>query len=463
MSFPSSDGRTVSHLTLQWNEFCDLLGGAPWDQACSQWSFDQLSEERRVALPSLAHRFTESRQFLFSEGVDSGSPLEVLWLQCRLFAGLCTQLLAFYQQHHRPHLGLGPSRIQVVFPKAADPLLPARWNFSVENLEGTGIAVPFVHETMPPAFQANLFQPPHSLDTSFKAPEMRDWPLGKKEELTVLLRSMEKIRKQDDAQDGVTGIFQLHVMSDMLQGLSFSGQDVFRVQLPLPQSSHIPATIWGTRLESPERGIVVRGQSEPMSLAEWEQLELAKDTAFSHAPVTFFRSFRHSCDWYSLGLLFFQTLLGRDAETLTRLERCLPTMIRGFTLLSKRHGEEIVEKGISPIRLLFDEQGTLFSSKRVISANGISGKDVQEIPRYIWYPILELALQLVAREPVKGSTKEHEDVDASDPIVQLNGILHRILQIGEWIRLELFSPHERRREILRACQTVRKGLGPVAL
>jgi len=200
-----------------------------------------------------------------------------------------------------------------------------------------------------------------------------------------------------------------------------------------------------------------------MSLAEWEQFELAKDTAFSHTPVTFFRSFQHSCDWYSLGLLFFQTLLGRDAETLTRLERCLPTMIRGFTLLSKRHGEEIGEKGISPIRLLFDEQGTLFSSKRVIDTNKISGKNVQEIPRYIWYPILELALQLVAREPVKGSTKEHEDVDASDPIVQLNGVLHRILQIGEWIRLELFSPHERRREILRACQTVRKGLGPVAL
>jgi len=459
MSFPSSDGPCVSSLKLQWNEFSDLLAGASWDQACSQWSFDQLSEERRLTLPSLARRFTDSRQFLFSEGVDSSSPLEVLWLQCRLFAGLCTQLLAFYQQHHRPHLGLGPSRIQVVLPKAADPLLPARWNFSVNNFDEEETAIPFVHETMPPAFQANLFQPPHSLDTTFKAPEMRDWSLGKKERFTVLLRSMEKIKNQEETYDGVKGIFHLHIISDVLQGQSFSAQDVVGVQLPIPQKGNVPVTIWATRLESPERGIVLRGQSEPMSLADWEQMELAKDTAFPQAPVTFFRSFQHSCDWYSLGLLFFQTLLGRDAETMARLERCLPTMIRGSTILSKRHGEQLLGKGINPIRLLFDEQGTLFSSKRVTNVPRSSGMELPEIPYYIWYAILELALGLVAREPVKGFTEE----DASDPIVQLNGILHRIRQIGEWIRLELFSPHERRREILRACQTVRMEAGSIGL
>jgi hypothetical protein len=312
---------------------------------------------------------------------------------------------------------------------------------------------------MPPAFQANLFQPPHSLDTSFKAPEMREWPLGKKEEFTVLVRSMEKIKKQEPTQDGVKGIFQLHITSDTLQGASFSAQDVFCVQLFLPQSGNVPATIWGTRQESLERGIVVRGQAESMNLAFWEQLELAKDTAFAHAPVTFFRSFQHSCDWYSLGLLFFQTLLGRDAETLARLERCLPTMIRGFRIFSKRQGEQGVGKGISPIRLLFDEQGTLFSSKRVSSANRIPGKVVQEIPRYIWYPILELALGLIARESVNGPMAGHEEVDVSDPLWQLNAILKRIQNIGEWVRLELFNPLERRDEILRACQTVRRGIG----
>ena len=459
MSLFSPDSPSVSVLTLQWNEFSDLVSGASWDQACSQWSFDQLSEEKRLALPGLARRFTEPRQYLFAEGVDSVPPLEILWLQCRLFAGLCAQLLDFYQKTSRPHLGLGPLRVTVGLPNVADPILPARWNFSVNHLVGQEVAIPFVHETMPPAFQSNLFQPPHSLDTSFKAPEIRDWPLGKKQEFTVLLRSMEKIRKQENAQEGVTGIFQLHIVSDKLQGSSFSRQDVFRIQLALPQSSHVAATIWGTRLESSERGIVIQGQLEPMSLPEWEQLESVKDSAFPQASVMFFRSFQHSCDWYSLGLLFFQTLLGRDSETLTRLERCLPSMVRGFTLLSQRLDGQGREKGINPIYQLFDEQGTFFSVKGAINGNSLSGHAIQEIPRYIWYSMLELALRLVAREPVKDLTKESEDVDPLDPIIQLKDTLHRILQISEWIRLELFSPHERRREILQACQLVRKGLG----
>ena len=457
MSFSPSDGRAAPKLILPWNEFCDLLEGASWDQACSQWSFDQLSDERRLALPILARRFTESRQFLLSDGVDSATPLEVFWLQCRLFAGLCSQLLAFYQQHHRPHLGIGPSRIQVALPKVADPFLPARWNFSVESVEGMDMAVPFVHETIPPAFQGQLFQPPHSLDTCFKPPEMRDWPLGKKEEFTVLVRSMERIRKPEHVPAEVTGMFQLHIASDTMTGSSFSAQDVFCIQLLLPQSGHVPATIWGTRQESSERGIVVRGQSEPMSHACWEQLEMAKDTAFLHAPVTFFRSFQHSCDWYSLGLLLFQTVLGRDDETLARLERCLPTLIRGSLLLAKQDAEQPHGNGPDRIRLLFDEQGTLFSSKRGRQSHQKFSKDDSEIPPYLWYAVLKLGLALMARRPVSGLSQD----EAPDPIAELNGVLRRIQQIGEWMRLELFHPQERRREVLRACHKMRQEIASI--
>ncbi len=458
MSYSSSDRSPVSALTLQWNEFSDLLSGASWEQACARWSFDHLPEEKRLALPSLANRFTESRQFLFSENIHASSPLEMLWLQCRLFAGLCTQLRVFYEQHHRPHLGLEPSRIQIAMPKGADPLLPARWNFSIQPLTETDAAVPFVHEGMPSALQANLFQPPHSIDTSFKAPEIRDYPLGRKEDYTVLVRSMEKIKKQDHVPDTVTGIIQLHIMTENSEGLSFSPQDVFRIQLVIPNSGPVAPIVWGTRIDSPERGIVIRGQCEPMSLSVWEQLELAKDTAFSHSSVTFFRSFQYSCDWYSLGLLFFQSLLGRDAETLPRLDQCLPNMIRRFRLFSQSKVESDVESGFSPLRLLFDEQGTLFSSNRVANRDDFSGTASQAIPRYLWYPLLELALRLVAQEPVIGSTPEDSERDASDPIIQFQETLRRITQIGDWIRLELFNPHERRREVLRACQTVRKEL-----
>ncbi len=456
----SSPSASSPHLSLQWDEFSDLVSGAPWDQACSQWSFDQLTEERRVALPILMRRFTETQQFLFTQRLPSRLPLEILWLKCRMFASLCAQVTAFYQQHHRPHLGLGPSRIHVLLPKEADPLLPARWNFSIEHLEGQELATPFTHETMPPVFQANLFQPPHSMDTSFKAPEMRDWPLGKKETFTVLLRSMEKVRKPDESIDQVQGIFHLHLMGDTLQGSSFSAQDVFGVHLPILQKGNAPVTIWATRQESPERGVLVRGQSEPMSQADWEQLELVKDTPFSQTGVTFYRAFQYSCDWYSLGLLLLQTLVGRDTETRTRLDRALPSLIRGTSLLSQHQSNPLLGKGSNPLRGLLDEQGTLFSSQRIMSPGPASSDNAPEIPSYIWQATLELALQLLAREPVKGPAGEHqEEIDDSDPSAYLRNVGHRIRQIGEWIQLELFSPYERRREILRACQAVRKEVG----
>jgi hypothetical protein len=170
-----------------------------------------------MALPHLARRFSESRQFLLTDHKDTVEPLEVLWLKLRLFAGLCARLRTFYREQHQPHLGLGPSRIVVLFPKEDDPLLPARWNFSVGPFHKQEVATPFTHETMPPVFQSNLFQPPHSLDSVFKAPELREWPLSTTKEGTVLIRSMEKIRTQEPMPDQIRGIFQVHLMGDALE------------------------------------------------------------------------------------------------------------------------------------------------------------------------------------------------------------------------------------------------------
>jgi hypothetical protein len=83
-------------LTLQWDEFCALLGGATWTDACIQFSFENLSPERRQLLPLLASRFTDQRQFLFSNTTESAFPFEIFWLKWRLFAGLCARVLALH-------------------------------------------------------------------------------------------------------------------------------------------------------------------------------------------------------------------------------------------------------------------------------------------------------------------------------------------------------------------------------
>lgn len=409
-----------------------------------------------MALPHLARRFSESRQFLMTDHKQDAHPLEVLWLKLRLFAGLCAQLTAFYREQHRPHLGLGPSRILVMFPKEHDSLLPARWDFFVGPIQEQEAAMAFVHETMPPAFQANLFQPPHSLDTVFKAPELREWPLGTSKEFTVLLRSMEKIRTQEIVPNQVRGIFHIHLMSDVFHGSSFSSQDVFCVKLPVSQLANAEVNIWMARVESPERGIILRGQSEPMSLASWEQIEAEKNRAISKTPVQFFRSFSNACDCYSLGLLLFQSLLGDNVETMGRLESCLPSMVKGVKALRTTHTDRLVGMGIDPIRLLFDEQGTLFSSARLVSSGPTPQSAAQDLPRYVWYASLELALLLVTREIPSLRTVEKDSTETIDSVKQMEEVLGRIQTIGEWIRLELYSRQQRRKEIMSVCQKVRR-------
>lgn len=454
----SLSSNSSAFFSLQWNEFCDLLSGGTWDLACSQWSFENLTEPRRLALPQLARRFSESRQFLMTDHPHPVQPLEVLWLKLRLFAGLCTQLTSFYREYHRPHLGLESSRVEVLFPKDHDPILPARWDFRLRPFHQEEAAIPFVHDAMPPAFQSNLFQPPYSLDTAYKAPELREWPLGTSKEFTVLLRSMEKIRTQESTPNQVRGIFHIHLMSDLRQVESFGAQDVFCVQLPIPRVGQPLVNVWMSKIESPERGIMLRGQSEPMPLAAWDHIEAGKDRAIPQTSVQFYRAFSQNCDWFSLGLLWFQALIGRDDETLGRLEICLPNMVRGTKALESKHTEKLVDMGIDPIRLLFEEQGTLFNPSRLVNSVPTSSPGGQDLPRYLWDASLKLALQLVAREIPLQRPREKATTEPIDMGYHMECVLSRIRTIGEWIRMELFSPQQRRNEIMAACQKVRMGM-----
>jgi hypothetical protein len=343
----------------------------------------------------------------------------------------------------------------VLFPKEDDPLLPARWNFSVGPFHKQEVATPFTHETMPPVFQSNLFQPPHSLDSVFKAPELREWPLSTTKEGTVLIRSMEKIRTQEPMPDQVRGIFQVHLMGDSFEKGSFSPRDVFCVQIPIPQSGKGAVNIWMTKVEASDRGIMLRGQSEPMPFSSWSRIEAEKERAIPKISVQLYRKFSHACDWYSLGLLWLQALLGRDKETMARLENCLPFMIRGVKALKTSHTERLINMGFDPFRLLCVEQGNLFSLARLVQGEVASAGKGAKLPEFIWDACLELAFQLVAREYPSQAFDENESMESMDMVRHMEDILSRIRIIGEWVRLELFCPEQRRYEILTACQKVR--------
>jgi hypothetical protein len=176
---------------------------------------------------------------------------------------------------------------------------------------------------------------------------------------------------------------------------------------------------------------------------------------FPKSTVQLYRKFSHACDWYSLGLLWLQALLGRDKETMARLENCLPFMIRGVKALKTSHTERLINMGFDPFRLLCVEQGNLFSLARLVQGEVASAGKGAKLPEFIWDACLELAFQLVAREYPSQAFDENESMESMDMVRHMEDILSRIRIIGEWVRLELFCPEQRRYEILTACQKVR--------
>ncbi len=444
-------------LSLQWDEFCDLLGGAQWTNACAQWSFEHLTPERRQLLPLLASRFTDQRQFLFSDSTGFVFPLEIFWLKWRLFAALCARILALHRDRRRPHLGLHPAQIQVMIPDVADPLLPARWNFAV-NLSNAEGALPFVHEQMPPSLMEGLFQPPHSVENLYQAMELRDWPLGKSQSVTVLIRSMERIRTQDVEGAEIRAILQLHILTDTLLSAAFSEKDVFSVHLNVSHGENADVRVWGSKVESAERGLVIRGVTEPIPPAVWDQLEQNQKHVFNQSKAVFYRGFHVPCDLYSLGVILLRTLVGQRVESIARLESALPNLLQNLEKIVKNVGSADPHLLSHRVRMLLNEEGELFSQKALLypTPNPPLGGTV--VPDDLWYDGLQLAFQFMARIHDFGFCGHSGDYDLENPYQPLEQALTEVMRHGEWISLELFGSRQRNRDILSACQVIRNEL-----
>lgn len=443
--------------SIQWDEFCDLLGGAMWTDACAQWSFENLTPERRQLLPILASRFTDQRQFLFSNSTEAVFPLEIFWLKWRLFAALCARVLALHCDRRRPHLGLHPAQIQVMIPDVADPLLPARWNFAV-NLSNADGALPFVHEQMPPALMDRLFQPPHSVENLYQAMELRDWPLGKSESVTVLIRSMERVRLQEMKEPEVRGIVQLHILTDTLLASAFSEKDVFHVHLNVSQGGTTAVRVWGSKVESAERGLVIRGVTEPIPPAVWEQLEQNQKHVFNQSKAVFYRAFHVPCDLYSLGVILLRTLVGQRVESIARLESALPQLLRSLEKIVKNVGSTDPLILSQRFRRLLNEEGALFSQKALVYPTTDSPLSETMVPDDLWYDGLQLAFRFMARIHDFGFCGTSGDYDLENPYQPMEQALTEVIRLGEWISLELFGSRQRNRDILSACQVLREEL-----
>jgi len=457
MSQPEPAGLSSGSLSIKWNEFADLLGGASWAEACSEGSFDLLSPQSRQQLPLLASRFSEHSQFLFTDSTGSIKPLEILWLKWRLFGGLCARVLQLYQTMNRPSLGIRPDQIVVVVPSYADSLSPVRWNFSLDLLSPNG-AENFVNELMPPEYANRLFAPPHVVDNLYQAPELKMFPLGKIFSGSVMIRSMERIRRPVEGSGEVQGLVQLHLFQEQLASAMFSDKDVFFIKFSTMQDPVFSVGIWASKAESVERGLSLNGTTLPVTLAQWEHLQAQRQQVFVHSEIVPYRAFHTPCDLYSLGVLLLQLLIGRKKETIERLEARLPVLVGELQKIVSTTGRQDQVRLGERFQWLLAREGRLFQKEALMHGTMRSPKLTDEIPDDLWYEVLQIGFRLFARIPDFGFCQHSGDYDLELPHEPLQRAMGEIERVGKWIQQDLFGSSERNREILKACRLLKEEL-----
>ncbi len=418
---------------LNYDEFCDLLGGA--------------SCEGNLFL----HR-KESPLF----------PLEVFWLKLNLYTTLCKKVVGYHQTLRQPHLALQPTQIPVFLPTSLSDTTPIGWLFQLQLPEEK--AVPFVPPNKPdsvqqgetavagpPAVAGPLFALPQGIDLQIEylAPTLQGRPLGHEEKGRAMIRSLEKIREESTGENGARGILEIHFISDFLRSDDYSDKDLFFVSLPISEKETI--SFWAKKSATQERGLLVTGVTPSLSSSQWDQVDAVKTRVLPNAAVSIYKSYHVPCDLFSLGMILFRTLLVHDKRNIEQVSQAVLRISGSLreTIRDLDGKSPLIFKRIVPVL-----QQAGFSSDSFLFCHESRGKKV--LPEWLWDSVLILALRMVTTVHGFSFCSHTGDYDPDHPYRLMETVLAELLPLLEGIRIELFDAHQRNREIVQACHLFRK-------
>jgi len=442
---------------FNYDEYCDLIGGASWNLAVDRWLLSGLSQERQRAFNDIGTRFVSPDQFLFQEDPAGQYPLEVLWIKWNIFAALCRSLSSFHEDKRRPHLGIRPSNIIVTVPENVSNFIPPRWLYNTLEINKSAATLPYQDPDIPADFASRLFSRPSDFQSIYSAPVIREKSPGHEENVTVLIRSQERIR--DDIEDNIRGILQLHIVSENIRPAEYSEKDVFRVKITLPPDKSKSLTIWASKIRSSEQGLSLEGTSDPETAFVWDTLERSSKNVFLNSKLSIYPTYHFPSDFYSLGMILFRTLIVNDeydismvSQNIDHFCRSLSPMVEGIdpdrerNILIKRFKARLIEewKGFSKDSVLFSKKGRE------------QGRGCSYIPDKIWYESLFLGFRLITSIPGFSFYENHGDYDLENPCLQMEKLTKVVERVRDLIKIELFGARRRNREILEVCDLLRK-------
>jgi hypothetical protein len=262
--------------------------------------------------------------------------------------------------------------------------------------------------------------------------------MGKTMSVTALVQSADPIPNDD--QTHMRGLIRVHVIADGIHGKDFSDRDVFRVSLPSSESRGPSVELWARKVESPERGMIVSGMTDAVSLESWNLLTNAVGTVRSSAKITVYRAASPAHDVYSCGMLLLQALLGAEERRWDRACEQFSSIVYGL--------QPIVQG-------LDDDHYTIHVRVRDRLRESADCFEAGGIPEVIWWDALVAVLR--ACSAIQGFSYASEATVYEPSPARL--LARDLESLARRARVELFEAGERDAMILRVCDRAMDHLG----
>lgn len=445
---------------FQFDEYCDLLGGAVWgDLIKRRFSSDRRSE-RGHPPPSIESRFSSQNQFLLTDRTSHLCPLEILWLKWNVFSDLCREVYAFHRDKKKSHLNISPRSVLINIPDPISESLPSRWIFSLK-LDGRSKSRRFSLKGMPSGMLGRLYMPPTTDDNKYRAPVVRERPLGYEVSGIAAVRSVEKVQgaeERDGGDEKIRGITEFHFLSEDVQKTEFSEHDIFLVKLYFNDESFQPVEIWASNPVPLEKGILLKGSTRPMDARHWEKFEHAKERIFSHANMKIFKAYLAPCDLYSLGMMLLRLLLVNDEQDIETVNEVIQKLTGRLAPMVQGLGPEDRQILIKRFKELFHGTGSLFSKTSILYSPPQKEEIEPFIPDDLWIEVLIYAFRLITFIPGFSYCRSHGDAQFEQPHLLMETVIQDVAIFSERIKIPLFRSHRRDIEIREVCGMLRKEL-----
>ncbi len=436
--------------SMIFDDVCDLLGRANWADLI------QLRHESGDVEALVGDGFSSPDQFLFSDVLDSRFSLEVLWLKWNLFADLCRELHRFHEKNKRPHLHLRPDNLHFNMPPTHFTSVPLRWLFTTSLLDvGLEAAKYELESPMPPDLALRIFNPPNDSESGYDAAVMFEKKLGDEVKGTALLRAIDPLREEkmeEETGKGMRGIIELHFLSEEILSSEFSENDVFLVELHFEAEDTAKLRVWASMKSPLEKGILLRGLSEPVTPDIWQMLLAAQRSIFSQSTMKIFKSFHAPCDLYSLGMMLFRLLLVNDRQDFQIVRQSVLHLAKGLAPMVEglRHEDHPILLKRFKDRL--SEYGLVFSKQSVLHTSSIAADTSISISDELWADSLIFAFKLITNIPGFSFARNHGDVQIEQPEQLMARVLQSLASLQTQCKMALFGSEARDREIVAVCK-----------